>query len=73
LSGDRKVLAGVLAGLSCVPWAGLWVSLVRFGVSVSKVENIFDFSSILVFDRHKYMCGPELYLPPMFNLASDGK
>lgn len=47
--------------------------LVRFGVSGSKVENIFDFPSILAFDRHKYLCVPELYLPPMFNLASGGK
>lgn len=52
---------------------GLMGPLVRFGISVSKVENIFDFPSILAFDRHKYMCGPELYLPPMFNLASGGK
>jgi hypothetical protein len=63
----------VVAGLSCASWAGLWVPLVRFSVSVSKVENIFDFPSILAFDRHKYLCVPELYIPPMFNLASGGK
>jgi len=38
-----------------------------------EVENIFDFPSILAFDRHKYLCVPELYLPPMFNLASGVK
>jgi hypothetical protein len=49
-----------------MPWG-------RFGFSASEIANFFKIPSILVFDRHKYICAPELYLPPMFNLASGGE
>lgn len=67
------VLAVSMLILSSAPWASMWMPWVRFGVNASKVANIFEISSILVFDRHKYICVPELYLPPMFNLASGGE
>lgn len=73
MSDGQRVLAGGVLTISSMPWASLWMPWVRFGVSASKVADIFEIPSILVFDRHKYICVPELYLPPMFNLASGGE